>query len=228
MRAELKKAKTVDQVNTAIAAEAKRITGRNIDVDLAGSDLQVAKEHGEGVLRGFEKFPTARINHIQSYEPHTQPGQETSFAFNRGRTGESYHPASGTRHIGDTIFFNNAYAANPAHYYATVADSKKSGWLTTGGPIGTASHEFGHSVGRYSRAEPFVEARATQIAHSHGQQPGEYVTRHLSEYAASNRYELTSEAFADVMNNGAKASPLSRELFGVLHQWHTDNVYDTP
>ena len=65
VREELVGASTIEEINTAASAEAKRITGRDIPFDMTGSDLTTAKEHSEGIMRGLERFPDARLDRVE-------------------------------------------------------------------------------------------------------------------------------------------------------------------
>lgn len=69
VRDSLAGAGSIEELNAAATAEARRITGRDIPVDMTGADLQVAKEHLEGIMQGLDRFPEATLTGVYSYGP---------------------------------------------------------------------------------------------------------------------------------------------------------------
>jgi hypothetical protein len=199
VRDALKKAKTDDEVSDAAEAEAKRITGRDIKFDFAGSDVQIAKEHAEGVLRGLERYPDAPLERVY------QGGNVT--AETRG-----WMAATDTN-TGTITFTDHAQRGGPDIYRDTVAEFQASGHSTIGTPMGIAMHEFGHVVAAHGHATGQVAARTTRLARAAGQSEADYLSQHVSSYATEDYHEAAAEAFADVMHNGVSgASPASVEI----------------
>jgi hypothetical protein len=207
VRQSLQDAKTTEEVSAAIAAEASTITGRTIRVDMTGSDVQIAREHGEGILQGFERFPETPISTVHTYGPGSaRPDLTDPFAFAVTQFGTQ-----------DAIAFNVGYARNPGRYQQDLTGSADDGWLSVPSPTGVALHEFGHSVSWHSGAATTPASRivrpAAQVA---GVKPSVLVRDQISGYAATDKLELSAEAFADVMTRGEDASPLSQEIFGLI------------
>ena len=219
---------TIGAISRAAAAEAKRITGRDILFEMDGSDPQTAREHAEGVLQGLERFPAANLGRVSV-----------------ARLG----PTTYAHADGNTIVFNSTYAsrAGRAEYLKSLAVDvrgwdeglqvygisalKMSGFHTrnSGSPTAVALHEFGHVMDiatTHRRSGPRVDEivqRATKREQAKQTVPGspvsgsgDLVLRTVSGYAMTNRTELIAEAFTDVMVNGSGASSVSRDIFGVL------------
>lgn len=216
----LKNAKTTSEVSSAISGELKRITGRTIPVDLAGHDPQVAREHGEGLLRVAERYPKARVARVVSYGPGGaivgQEGYERVYAYNSPdtavREGKKYYQYS-------TIAFNNQWASpsqRQTYYRLGVFDETvRHSVRGAGGPVGVAVHEYGHSVAFAGRGRDVAQAAADKSA-PRGVTTSDHVRVHISTYAATNRDELSAEAISDVVMNGRDASPLSHRVVDAI------------
>jgi hypothetical protein len=76
VRDSLASAGNLSELSTAAKREARRITGRDISFRFKGSELQVAKEHAEGVLMGLERFPKAPLRAVTTYGPGGAEGYE--------------------------------------------------------------------------------------------------------------------------------------------------------
>lgn len=93
---------TAEEVGAAAQAEAKRITGRDIEFDLAGSDTQLAAEHAEGILRGLERYPNTPLQRVQqggsryaedqeAWASTSQDGHVITFTMDAQRYGAASH-----------------------------------------------------------------------------------------------------------------------------------------
>jgi hypothetical protein len=190
---------TAEEVSAAATAEAKRITGRTVTFDLAGSDPQIAAEHAEGVLRGLEKYPDVDLYRVK-------------------QGGDTLIEASGAHAVyerNQITFTNAAQAGGADAYRRSLTEMNDSGFGVSSSPMGVALHEFGHAMmdrGAGGFAGQVVAARA---AADKGISVSEHVRREISGYATSSGYELGAEAFADVMLNGRKASKLSRQIVSI-------------
>lgn len=221
VREGLARARSVDELNVAAMAEIKRITGRDIPVDMTGVDLQLAKEHLEGTMQGLERFPEAALVGVYSYGPgsaKTVGGPEiarlhpdasavtTAFGVSEG----------GKFVIKSSVYVNARHSADPAGYRADKTAAHEDGYLVTASPTGTALHEFGHVVANQTGAKRDAYDSAVELADAAGASPRAYITNNVSGYASSDMAEFAAEAFADVMVNGSNASAASHAAFNVI------------
>lgn len=207
VRDALARARTDDEVSDAAEAEAKRITGRDIRFDFAGSDVEIAKEHAEGILRGLERYPDAPLERVH------QGGH---------RAAEIFGADAVTSGDGKTITFTDRAQADGAQAYRDkLAEFKASGHSTTGSPMGVALHEFGHSVTVRGDAADAVVATTMRLSSSAKQMEHEYVGERVSSYATESAHETAAEAFADVMVNGSSASSASGEIVATIDAAYT-------
>lgn len=191
---------TAEQVSSAAGAEAKRITGRDVEFALGGMDTQVAAEHAEGILKGFERYPNVPVQRVQ---------------FGGGdRMAEMADAWAETNRAGTVITFTRAgQRKGPEAYRRDLEQSKRDGYITDGTPTGAALHEFGHAVANSYALNGVGRNAAKKFADKTGS--GEWsdvAGSTVSKRAAEDHYELAGEAFADVMVHGAKASGLSKAV----------------
>lgn len=212
VRGSLANAGSIGELNTAIAGEAKRITGKTIEVDMAGSDLQVAREHGEGVLQALERFPAADLAYVGTYGPGAPSNPIT-------RQLEANQGVAFGVTMGSTVRFNNRHAANPDQYRAELGKSAGAGsrWGIPTDPRGVAIHEMGHVVAHQGSVRAVYD---DAVAHADraGMTPALYIGGKVSRYAASSMGEYAAEAFADVMLNGSGAADVSKSSFKLIEQ----------
>lgn len=224
VRDSLANAKSIGELNDAIAGEAKNITGRDIAVDMTGSDLQIAREHGEAILQGFERYPKADVRQIITYGPggarpdsFDDPSSRSAYAV----AGIAPTKPGGVYYV-HTIGFNTKHAGDAKAYRESLTHGERGGWTVAGGPASTAHHEFGHVVTRQTQSATAARQAAVDHARAGGERPSTAIRRSVSEYAATNPGELAAEAFADVMVHGSDASELSRTVASVI-----DSRYQT-
>jgi hypothetical protein len=149
-RDSLAAATTIGELNDVVAAECRRITGRETKVDMKGADLQVAKELTEGVLRGMEHSPSTRLDTIETYGPggsRRPRADEDDGGYANANNGKEDGGDTPTRQIG----FNTRMAGDPAKIRELLADDAKpqdgGGPGSVGGkhgPVSIGTHEFGH------------------------------------------------------------------------------------
>lgn len=223
VRPALAGATTTSEVAAAFTAEAQRITGRDIGADFEGADVQIAKEHSEGILQGLERFPNASLVGVSTYGPGTtlrphdpRAGlQDNAYAV----TSRHFTTSKETGKFGpeSIVYFNNRHSANADHYRDQLKDLGQNKYGVAHDPRGVALHEFGHVVAFHDAGTPRQVADST-VAHAEkaGTTPHHYMEQHISSYAASNPSELTAEAFADVMLNGSRASAASHDAFSII------------
>src|SRR5262249_14360030 len=189
-------------VNGAAEAEAKRITGRTVTFLFGGDDkpdnVQLAREYAEGILQGMERVPETELRLVQ-----TGPRRGGVFA---------------DKHInGEVITFNSELESEPAR--VAMGLSERNHFLITGTPTGVAVHEYGHTVGsshdlHYEAAIEVADFR-NELWHAGEDRfdTTELISQRITSYAATDEWELTAEAFADVVLHGDQASVLSRRIY---------------
>lgn len=197
LRDSLASAKTTEELNAAIKAEVTRLTGRgDVSVDMSGLDLEVGKEYAEGVLRGVERFPNAKLRRI---------GSDSLSG-----------PMAQTRALGDgyeVVFDSDPGWRNrkqAALFREDLEMSHRSGRTVFSGPIGVGAHEYGHVV---ANSTPGTLSAVAGRAQQWGE---DRVAQRISEYATTSRGELAAESFADVIMNGTQASSFSQAVFGII------------
>lgn len=226
VRETLAKATTKKELRDAIEAELKRIRpgrsrgGPSFASAFTSGDIDTAKEHAEGILRGVERFPQVPP-HIVSVET-PEPTPKSAYAWtSRSR-----------------IAFNVSYSTKASREkYLASLDASVDGWGTevlefgemvprggfhpqnTNTPVAIAIHEFGHVIdihGLGHRIQGQVEALLAKESERTGRAVSWLVEKTISRYALKSSKELVAEAFADVMMNGKKASKLSQGVFDLL------------
>lgn len=222
LRQALDDAKTNDEVAAAFKAEAKKITGRDIHADFEGSDLQLAKEHSEGILQGLEKFPNASLVGVSTYgDGVTLKPHDIRTTLDKGAyaiTAKHLVVQDGKMVPESIVYFNNTHSAtDPAKYRATLTAAADQDHSIAHTPHGVALHEFGHVVANHDTAttRQVLESTAAHAQRA-GTTPKAYIRQEISNYAAVNPTELTAEAFSDVMLNGDYASAASHDAFKLI------------
>lgn len=227
VRDSLNSARNTREIAQVTAAEIEKIRANNPAspgrdsptpvIDFEGQSPQVAREHAEGVLRGFALFPWVKLHRITSFRGAT--GEDaTTFA----HVEAEYYTGGGWS---SAMRFNRAWAGNRTRYLGaleTSSDRKFSIEFAKGNPMSTAIHEFGHALDftldtASTDSKKHVQERVQELRD--GGRPGASVYTAVSEishYAYTNHYELAAEAFADVMINGHNAAPLSRRIYNDL------------
>lgn len=202
VRRSVAKARSIRDINAAAAAEAKRITGRDIHFDMTGSRPGLAKEHVEGILRGLEAHPEVRLERV-------------------GTARLPFGTYANADPFGRYIDFSLVGQERGEDAYRRVlAITERDGEFVAGTPMGVALHEFGHIVaGRHNAAHGPSERWAGNYTRDVlGQRDvGQAVRAQISDYAGTSFNEMMAEAFADVMVNGDAAKPMSRYLIERLH-----------
>lgn len=206
MRHSLAEAGTAGEVSAAAALEAKRITGRNIEFDLAGSDPQLAREHSEGVLRGLEEFPNTPLKRVQ--QGGDAEGERRAYA--------------STSHDGGVItFMHSAQKDGPQAYRDRLQREEHSGAKAagTGTPMGVATHEFGHAVSSGYQLDGPMGRHIEEYAFRHRPKralDGSVVEKQLGEYAASSPTEAIAEAYSQARLQGPLASGIAIDTHAAL------------
>lgn len=204
---------SIDDLNGAAAAEMKRISGQDVRVDMQGAKLDEAKEHLEGVCRGLERYPGAKLSRVDTYGTGSRdPSAHADYA-----------DAFAITSRGDSISFNNDNETGFT-YRDRLSGQEKAGQIAVGTPMGVGLHEFGHVVGNASLADGPAGVIASRAAKAAGSYSGAHVTEQISRYATSDDGELLAEALADVMAHGSAASPLSRSITETNDELYTQYV----
>jgi len=216
VRPELAQATGHRSLARAAQSEYKRITGRDLTVDL-GPDpdlsLDTAREHLEGVLRAAEQWPDVDLREVRWFNGQlSTPGQQRPWAL--GGNG--------------TIMFNTAYTSRAGRQrYLRELEAGVAGWDGGGSgfhprgantPAAVAMHEIGHLVApeREARGYPGVVRLVQRRAREDRVPPSRLVRREVSLYADASPAELVAEAVLDVLLNGDGAGRLSREIVELL------------
>lgn len=179
VRASLNKAKTTDEIAGVISKEASAIVGDHVSVSMAGADPVVARQFGEGILQGLEKYPAAPLREVGTYGPGGSDTHNARISNNSAHvkhaTAFALRGGEGTEH-GDRYTTPTAKLPNGFHTTGTAIylnvgvasqkhfdDQAKSHELYTSGrlagkagnvartPRGVALHEFGHAIGKHGR-----------------------------------------------------------------------------
>jgi ADP-ribose pyrophosphatase len=213
VRAALRQPKTVDALATAMREEIRRITGREIVVEIpADASMTTMREFYEGVLQGMERNPTSRLQAISYFT----------------RADGHYAETSGD---GLVLRINSWWASGEKrralldHISADVAnwDHGLVGWLprSTGRVDALAIHEYGHALHLGLPVPKVMSSQAYNAALRGAMRSQErdvirYIQRELGGYATGDEQELIASAYADLLINGDLASPLSREIVTTL------------
>lgn len=200
IRQSLQDAATPQEVAEVLKSEVSAIVGHDVRVGLAGLDVDVARAHAEGILRGAEAFPGADLRVVTTYGP------DSPFGHHAGLPSSAYAVTVG----GQDIYFNTDYG-HIDDLSGELAHGDSVGHMagTAGDLTRVAVHEFGHVVAGTFPGAPDT-AKAIAERHAGSTRKADYVRRELSGYANTNPGELFAEAFMDVVSSGG--SPMSREI----------------
>lgn len=206
VRRSLAAERTVEGVSRAAAQEARAIAGRDISIALEG-DVQIAREHAEGVLRGLERYPDSNLATV--YMSDMPIGYGASFS-------RTFDPNTGVQGTIDSVTFSRRWAADPTGYRHALARSAVDRGSVYRTPMDVATHEFGHILDAEDAVHDRVKDALRTAARRKGVRADRLVRTQVSKYATKEIDELIAEAFTDVMVNGPAASQLSREIFDLL------------
>jgi hypothetical protein len=214
VRPTLAAAETTPRVEAALSAELEAATGRRTIIELGSADPQTARELAEGILRAQERYPHAPLARVALGDE----GRTSPAGFERYRDDKS-----------GQIVLDRKLAADRADFESAMDDLDAAGLVMPGTtPDGAwiATHEFGHLVDELATADrpgmTFSVRRVHDIVREEMRREGldasaaelrtAYIRSAMSEKAAQNSFELTAEAFADVLLNGSRARSLSRAI----------------
>jgi len=218
IRPSLQAAKTPRQLRRVWQDEVEAITGFPFLVDAMprGISMITAREYAEGVLQMFAQFPGAKLDRVHWFD------DAASSAYAQVRRG------------GHAMEFNMKYASEAARPKFLAARRRDVAGYDNGGVTswgvrndvpgqGLVYHEFMHILD-IENAREAIHGQLVPLLIREAQREGvtdiaDLIQRRISSYAASARgsyQELVAEAGTDVMVNGAAASQLSREIFGLL------------
>jgi hypothetical protein len=209
VRESLAGAKNTTEVATVLADELTATMGRPVAVDLKGMNVDVAREHAEGILRVADQFPGNELGTISTF----------------GRRGavpaEEMGPSSGAHAVTrpgpdgsrtDAIYFN--VDIQPAVYRRKLA----KGSSAPTGPMGVAVHEMGHVVTIHNGSITQANRIAERSADAAGEDFFDHIGGQISKYAASSEYEMTAEGFTKAFMHGSEASQVSRDIYDAVVQ----------
>jgi hypothetical protein len=202
-------AKTVQDIAAEAKIEARRITGQHTPFDFRGSDVQLAREHAEGVLRAMQHVPGGKVKRVATFGPGGSVIVDST----------EHDLADAITMPDGTIAFNTRLSGPGMvdSYYEKLADNGLSGWSPSGARDGTyiGIHEYGHVVGNNvtERAQRYADQQAGRQGYEF---TDDLVGEEVSQYASSDAHEMVAEAFADVVMNGDSASALSRAIYEMI------------
>jgi hypothetical protein len=206
-------------------AEWKRITGRDIDVDVPkGASGVTLREHYEGLLRAVERFPEMELGRVDWWD---SPGGEYAQVLAK----------AGGRPV---IQFGKTWLDTTARtrYLKSLLNDAEANWSPPGfsSPGTVAMRQFGRVLHRHSDVDGDAVAASVKAALRRHAEAGDHrspdgdllqslaVREHLSGTGANSIDDLVGDAFADVLLNGPKASALSREVVEILDKAYMDGV----
>lgn len=214
VRATLAAARNIAELNKALRDEVQRITGNRPYVALgAGGDVEIGRQHAEGVLRCLERFPKAKLTAVTGADfgayarviqsiPHDTANIQFSSLF--------------TMRGGGREFYEKSLARSKAEW-----DGGGHGWGARGvdSPMAVAVHEFGHVLDIYTTNRAVhadVERMLERRAQAANVDVETLVRRELGDYAGTKTSELIAEAFADAFVGGDEANEISKEILSML------------
>lgn len=223
VRSALAKASTLGDIAQAAEAEVARIRGpqgRRIEFSFESDDEglgpyrqmdpKTAREHVEGILRVLEAFPHAGLSRVRA--AHTVEDDNLKGAYAYARKSE--------------IVFNLGPGSTPGRrkYLSLLRAETASGWTVpnSASPIAVAIHEMGHILD-IDTLGGYPAEHAHRLFADVGRPD-----RAVSRYAMTDQWELTAEAFTDVLVNGSASAPLSRKIFdGLVAEYREREAFES-
>lgn len=225
IRPALLRATTPKGLQAAVRSEVKRITGRDVLVQIppetAFGPVSMPTWRGfmEGILRSFERFPETRVREIGWF--HIPSGDYAQTGGQAIRFNAWWGEVAQRQKLLRSLRSDASWAKGP-------------GWFVRDGgtPESIGYHEFGHllSVDNLGdRANSLVLSAVRRRAATEGIADDELIMRQIGAYATSDEYELIAEAFNDVMLHGDRAAAISRDIVNILEDaYRTRFVVVTP
>jgi hypothetical protein len=226
VRPELAHAIDPPSLAKATQSEFRRITGRDLAVDIEPPGIHVsmptAREHMEGILRSAEAWPDVELDEVRWFggAPST-PDRQQPWAFqnNRSIMFNSYYLSVGGR----SRYLREMDAGVAAWELGRPSESPGFHPRGSNHASANAAHEFAHILDHGGDTHLQVQELLERRAKEAGIPVSRIVRRDISGYAAqgapgsrSNIAEVIAEAFVDVAVNGDKASRLSKEIVDLL------------
>lgn len=220
LRPGLAKLRSKAKVEQALRAGLSAKFGHDVEVDLGRKmHLQTMKEVAEGLLRGAEDWPKARLHKVSAAPRLPGPSPDAWAVTKDGANGVE-------------IMFNERQFGNRSRFLAKLKRTVENGSArpSQDNAAYIAVHEFGHVVDRFSVPKdrqilPAVWAHMDDV----GIDPDDdaavnkYIRDQLGDYTLHSPAEMIAEAFADVQLNGFfDAAPLSRVIVTRLRKYHDD------
>lgn len=208
---------TPAKVATKFAAEWKRITGRDIEVEVPkGASGATLREHYEGLLRAAERFPFVDVGRVDWWD---NPA---------GEYAQILAQAGGR----PSLQFGGSWLGTTARtrYLKSLLNDADAGWSPPGfsSPATVALRQFGRILHRHSEVDGDAVAALVKAALRRHAEAGDHrdaggdllqslaAREGVSGTASNGVDDLVADAFADVLLNGPRASALSREVFDIL------------
>lgn len=219
IRATLAAARNIAELNKALRDEAQRITGNRPYVALgAGGDIEIGRQHAEGVLRCLERFPKAKLGAVTggTFGSYARVIQDVEILDGRPQYSGNIQFSSLFTMRGGAEFYEGSLARSKADW-----DNGGHGWgaRSVDSPMAVAVHEFGHVLDIYTTNRAVhadVERMLERRAQAANVDVETLVRRELGEYASTKTSELIAEAFADAFVGGNEANEMSKEILSML------------
>lgn len=202
IRQRLVKAKTTADISRSASAEARRITGRDIEFDLGELDPALSREGSEALLRGLERYPEVNLTRVATWN-RDDGTFATNLDLNHGEAQQMRFNIDMHRYGVDA-------------FRQDLRDKRTFHDMTVNTPMGVAFHEFGHAAANHYGLNDIAIEIAQQQARDAGVELYSLITGYLGRYGNTNERELSAEVFADFMLRGKHASPLT---LAVMAEW---------
>lgn len=199
IRQSVASARSARELARATQSELYALTGRETKIDLRGMDLEVAKHHMEGVLRGAEAFPWAHLPEIRTFSADPRHFAETYF--------EAGDPSATYMSFNKESTFDN-FQAQTVQMFARSYSSSGRPDLTHYG-----SHEFGHVAAATVDHDEYVRI----LKRAYGKYirgARDRIMDELGVYATRDIEELIGESAAHVISGGG--SSIAKHVIEIL------------
>lgn len=203
-RPALQQSATIEQIELTTRQELRGIMGHTVRVSFTGLEPELAREYAEGVLRGAEHFPHAKLYAVETEDTQATTGLRT-FAHAEASTGRIAFDNTWTRAEIDAAFVrgDKTTISPTGHYFASNTHAS------------TGTHEFIHIV---HGSDANLRSSTHQTLKAYAQRENITITAaqfRISEYAGTSLNETMAEAGVDVIYNGG-GSEISQLIFAHL------------
>ncbi len=199
---------SIFELNAASATQARELTGRDVDFDWTGLDLELAREAAGGILESLEDFPGVPLRRVYTVgDRGSRPADDMDdplggYAAALPSPDDYFDEANVTEIRWNADAIAEDFAANRRRHFA-------KGYSVTESMRGAAVHEFGHVLAVQSDAEELLD----EFAQARG---ADAIAREVSGWAANIPHEFPAEVFAMVRTKEREPTPLAIEAYQLL------------